>query len=179
MRSVREATFDLFRAHGTTTMLGKPGLTDLPMLADLPEDISYVLGLQELVVVGMADGYAQASGCPTRVNLQTAPGVGNAVSGIFSAQADKSPLVITAGQQVRAHVAMKANLTNHDATLGSRPHVKWSNERPCLPGRRQPAAAPTRDVRESGGDARRAQRRALRSRALSWTRHRLRRNTHS
>ena len=128
MPSVREATFELFRAHGMTTMFGNPGSTELPMLAEFPADFSYVLGLQELVVVGMADGYAQASGRPTHVNLHTAPGVGNAVGGIFNAQANKSPLVITAGQQVRAHVAMEANLTNRDATLGPQPYVKWSHE---------------------------------------------------
>jgi benzoylformate decarboxylase len=100
------------------------------MLADFPDDFTYVLGLQELVVVGMADGYAQASGRPTHVNLHTAPGVGNAVGGIFNAQANKSPLVITAGQQVRAHVTMEANLTNRDATVGPQPYVKWSHEPP-------------------------------------------------
>ena len=62
MPTVREATFDLFRAHGMTTMFGNPGSTELPMLADFPSDFRYVLGLQEAVVVGMADGYAQASG---------------------------------------------------------------------------------------------------------------------
>jgi benzoylformate decarboxylase len=128
MPTVREATFELFRAHGMTTTFGNPGSTELPMLAEFPSDFSYVLGLQELVVVGMADGYAQASGRPTHVNLHTAPGVGNAVGGIFNAQANKSPLVITAGQQVRAHVTMEANLTNRDATVGPQPYVKWSHE---------------------------------------------------
>src|SRR5437764_1472194 len=61
MASVREATFELFRAHGMTTIFGNPGSTELPMLADFPDDFSYVLGLQELVMMGMADGYAQAS----------------------------------------------------------------------------------------------------------------------
>ncbi len=64
MATVREATFELLRAHGMTTIFGNPGSTELPMLADFPDDFSYVLGLQELVVVGMADGYAQASGAP-------------------------------------------------------------------------------------------------------------------
>ncbi len=64
MPTVREATFDLFRAHGMTTIFGNPGSTELPMLADFPEDFRYILGLQELVVVGMADGYAQATGRP-------------------------------------------------------------------------------------------------------------------
>jgi benzoylformate decarboxylase len=128
MATVREATFDLFRAHGMTTIFGNPGSTELPMLRDFPDDFRYVLGLQELVVVGMADGYAQASGRPTHVNLHTAPGVGNAVGGIFNAQANKSPLVITAGQQVRAQIGIEANLTNREAVVGPQPYVKWANE---------------------------------------------------
>ena len=130
MPTVREATFDLFRAHGMTRIFGNPGSTELPMLADFPEDFTYILGLQELVVVGMADGYAQATGRPTHVNLHTAPGVGNAVGGIFNAQANKSPLVITAGQQVRPQITIEANLSNRDATVGPQPYVKWSHEPP-------------------------------------------------
>jgi benzoylformate decarboxylase len=130
MPTVREATFDLFRAHGMTTIFGNPGSTELPMLKDYPEDFRYVLGLQELVVVGMADGFAQATGRPTHVNLHTAPGVGNAVGGISNAQANKAPLLITAGQQVRAQITMEANLTNRDAILGPQPYVKWSHEPP-------------------------------------------------
>src|SRR5437764_1084873 len=128
MATVREATFELFRAHGMTTIFGNPGSTELPMLAGFPEDFTYVLGLQELVVMGMADGFAQASGRPTHVNLHTAPGVGNAVGGIFNAQANKSPLVITAGQQVRPQIAIEANLTNRDAVVGPQPYVKWAIE---------------------------------------------------
>ncbi len=130
MATVREATLDIFRAHGMTTIFGNPGSTELPMLAELPDDFRYVLGLQELVVVGMADGYAQASGRPTHVNLHTAPGVGNAVGGIGNAKANKAPLVITAGQQVRAQVTHEALLTNRDATIGPQPYVKWSHEPP-------------------------------------------------
>jgi benzoylformate decarboxylase len=130
MSTVREATFELLRAHGMTTIFGNPGSTELPMLADFPDDFTYVLGLQELAVMGMADGFAQATGRPTHVNLHTAPGVGNAVGGIFNAQANKSPLVITAGQQVRPHITIEANLTNRDAVVGPQPYVKWSHEPP-------------------------------------------------
>jgi benzoylformate decarboxylase len=126
--SVREAAFDLFRAHGMTTMFGNPGSTELPMLADFPSDFRYVLGLQEAVVVGMADGYAQASGKTTVVNLHTAPGVGNAMGAIFNAQANHSPLLVTAGQQARAQITLQANLTNRDATRMPHPLVKWSYE---------------------------------------------------
>lgn len=128
MGTVREAAFELLRTHGMTTIFGNPGSTELPMLTDFPEDFTYVLGLQELVVVGMADGYAQATGRPTHVNLHTAPGVGNAVGGLFNAQANKSPLLVTAGQQVRAQVSIEANLANRDSTLAPRPYVKWAHE---------------------------------------------------
>ena len=113
-----------------TTMFGNPGSTELPMLHGFPDDFDYVLGLQEAVVVGMADGYAQASGRPTLVNLHTAPGVGNAMGAIFNAQANKSPLVLTAGQQVRAMMTLQANLTNRDAVRLPHPLVKWSYEPP-------------------------------------------------
>ncbi|MDX6662675.1 MAG: benzoylformate decarboxylase [Solirubrobacterales bacterium] len=130
MASIREVALELFRAHELTTMFGNPGSTELPMLADYPEDFRYILGLQEAVVVGMADGYAQASGRPALVNLHTAPGVGNAMGAIFNAQANKSPLLITAGQQVRAQITMQANLTNRDAARMPHPLVKWSYEPP-------------------------------------------------
>ena len=130
MPTVRQATFDLFRAHGATTIFGNPGSTELPMLADFPGDFRYVLGLHEAVVVGMADGYAQASGRAAIANLHTAPGVGNAMGAIFNAQANHSPLLVTAGQQVRAQMTLQANLTNRDAIRMPHPLVKWAYEPP-------------------------------------------------
>ena len=130
MTTVREAAFDLFRAHGMKTIFGNPGSTELPMLADFPGDFRYVLGLHEMVAVGMADGYAQASGRVTHVNLHTAPGLGNAVGAIFNARANRAPLLITAGQQARSMITMGATLSNRDAAEVPRPFVKWSFEPP-------------------------------------------------
>ncbi|MEO8092872.1 MAG: benzoylformate decarboxylase [bacterium] len=130
MSSVREAVFEMFRERGMTTIFGNPGSTELPMLADFPDDFRYVLGLQEAVAVGMADGFAQASGAPAHVNLHTAPGVGNGMGAIFNAQANHSPLLVTAGQQARSLITLQANLTNRDATRMPHPLVKWSYEPP-------------------------------------------------
>src|SRR5260221_1188792 len=130
MPTVRDASFDLFRAQGMTTIFGNPGSTELPMLADFPSDFRYVLGLHEGVVVGMADGYAQASGRTAIANLHTAPGVGNAMGAIFNAQANHSPLLVTAGQQARAQMTLQANLTNRDAIRMPHPLVKWAYEPP-------------------------------------------------
>src|SRR4051794_24955264 len=146
MPTIREATFDLFRGQGMTTIFGNPGSTELPMLADYPADFRYVLGLHEGVVVGMADGFAQASGRTTVVNLHTAPGVGNAMGAIFNAQANHSPLLVTAGQQAGSLVTLQANLTNPDAARVPHPFVKWSHEAgrapdgPLAPGRGIPLA---------------------------------------
>jgi benzoylformate decarboxylase len=130
MTTVRDAVFQMLRERGMTTIFGNPGSTELPMLADFPDDFRYVLGLHEAVVVGMADGYAQATGRPALVNLHTAPGVGNAMGALFNAQANKAPLVITAGQQDRSLMTLQANLTNRDATRMPHPLVKWSYEPP-------------------------------------------------
>jgi benzoylformate decarboxylase len=130
MTSVREAAFELFRRHGMTTIFGNPGSTELPMLGPLPDDFRYVLGLQEAVAVGMADGYAQASGSVAHVNLHTAPGLGNGVGAIFNARANHAALLVTAGQQVRSLMTMQALLTNRDAVDVPRPYVKWSYEPP-------------------------------------------------
>mgnify|MGYP002140357304 CR=1 FL=1 len=134
MPTVRDVTFEFLRRQGMTTVFGNPGSTELPMLADFPSDFRYVLGLQEAAVVGMADGFAQASGRPTLVNLHTAPGIGNAVGAIFNAQANKSPLVITAGNQVRGLMTLQANLTARDATVIPQPFVKWAYEPPRAEG---------------------------------------------
>src|SRR5919112_3967974 len=130
MATVREAVFDMLRARGMTTVFGNPGSTELPMLRDFPDDFRYVLGLQEAVAVGMADGFAQASGITTQVNLHTAPGLGNGMGAIFNARANKSPLLVTAGQQARELMTLEANLTNRDAARVPHPLVKWSFEPP-------------------------------------------------
>ncbi|MCD2188739.1 benzoylformate decarboxylase [Actinomycetospora soli] len=130
MTTVRAAALELFRAHGMTTVFGNPGSTELPMLQDFPDDFTYVLGLQEAVVVGMADGYAQATGRPALVNLHTAPGVGNAVGALVNAAANRTPLVVTAGQQVRPMMTLEAMLANPRASELPRPTVKYSAEPP-------------------------------------------------
>ncbi len=130
MATVREAVFEMFRERGMTTVFGNPGSTELPMLASFPHDFRYVLGLQESVAVGMADGFALASGDASHVNLHTAPGVGNGMGAIFNAQANHSPVLVTAGQQSRSLMTLQANLTNRDAVRMPHPLVKWSYEPP-------------------------------------------------
>jgi len=116
------------RRLGLTTLFGNPGSTELPMFRGFPADFRYVLGLQEAVVVGMADGYAQATRNAALVNLHSAAGVGNAMGAIFTASRNQTPLVITAGQQARSLLAHEAFLSSPQAPELTKPHVKWSVE---------------------------------------------------
>lgn len=128
MATVRDATYDVLRQHGLTTVFGNPGSNELHFLAGMPDDFRYVLGLHEGVVVGMADGYALASGQSAFVNLHAAAGTGNAMGALTNAMTSHSPLVITAGQQVRAAVGLEPLLANVEAPTLPRPLVKWSGE---------------------------------------------------
>ena len=131
MATVRSVTHRLLKRHGVTTIFGNPGSNELPFLKDLPGEMSYYLGLHEGVVVGMADGYAQASGRTPLVNLHAAAGTGNAMGALTNAVYSRTPLLLTAGQQVRAVVGMEAMLANVDAARLTDPLVGWSAEPLC------------------------------------------------
>jgi benzoylformate decarboxylase len=129
--TVRDAVIALLRHFGMTAVFGNPGSTELPLFRDFPADFRYVLGLQEAVVVGMADGYAQASRNASFVNLHSATGVGNAMGNIFTAFKNRTPMVITAGQQARSILPFDPFLHSGRATELPQPYVKWS----CEPAR--------------------------------------------
>ncbi|TQF33693.1 benzoylformate decarboxylase [Bradyrhizobium sp. UNPA324] len=126
--TVKQATLDLLRAFGITKVFGNPGSTELPFLSDWPDDIDYVLALQEASAVGMADGYAQATRNAGFVNLHSAAGVGNALGNIYTAHRNQTPLVITAGQQARSILPLQAFLYAERASEFPRPYVKYSIE---------------------------------------------------
>ena len=126
--TVKDATFSLLRAFGIKKVFGNPGSTELPFLSDWPDDIDYVLGLQEASVVGMADGYAQATRNAGFVNLHSAAGVGHALGNIFNAYRNQTPVVIIAGQQARSIMPLQAFLYSERATEFPQPYVKFSVE---------------------------------------------------
>jgi benzoylformate decarboxylase len=126
--TVREAVLQLLRGFGMTRIFGNPGSTELPLFLDFPPDFRYVLGLQEAVCVGMADGYAQATRNASFVNLHSAAGVGHAMGNIFTAFKNRTPMVITAGQQARSILPFDPFLHSAQATELPKPYVKWSVE---------------------------------------------------
>lgn len=102
--TARESAHRWLRERGISWAFGNPGSTEIPFLLGLEEVARYVLGLHEGVAVAMADGYAQASGRVALVNLHAAPGLGNAIGALYTARKNRSPLLVTVGQQDRRHL---------------------------------------------------------------------------
>ena len=125
----RSAFLELLKQEGVTHMFGNPGTTELPImhaLADHP-DLTYVLGLQEALVVAMADGYSRASGKLVACNVHVAPGLGNAMGSLFNAKFTNTPMILTAGQQEQGHGLTEPVLYG-DLVSMARPLVKWAVE---------------------------------------------------
>ncbi|MSS00288.1 benzoylformate decarboxylase [Arthrobacter sp. BL-252-APC-1A] len=126
--TVLDTSAEVFRAHGMTTIFGNPGSNELPFLAGLGKDFDFVLGLHEQAVVGMAEGYARATGKPVLVNLHAASGTGNAMGALTNARYANIPLVILAGQQVRRTVGQETMLANVNAGMLTYPLTKYAHE---------------------------------------------------
>src|SRR5687767_13123962 len=128
-RTGREILLEVLRTEGARHVFGNPGSTELPLIDALAgvDDVDYVLALQEATAVGMADGYAQATGRPAFLNLHTSAGLGNAIGNLTNAQANGTPLVVTAGQQDERHLAADPLLSGPLVELASAT-VKWAHE---------------------------------------------------
>ena len=125
----RQAFVELLISEGVTHLFGNPGTTELPIMQALPDypGLSFILGLQESVVMGMADGYARASRQLTAANVHVAPGLGNAMGALYNAKFSGSPVILTAGQQEQGHGLLEPLLYD-DLTSMAAPLVKWSIE---------------------------------------------------
>jgi benzoylformate decarboxylase len=125
----KRAFLELLKQEGVEILFGNPGTTELPLMDALASEneLRYVLALQEAAVVAMADGYAQASGKLTVVNLHVAPGLGNGMGMLYDAQKAGAPILVTAGQHDQGFNVTEPILWADLPTL-ARPLVKWSTE---------------------------------------------------
>jgi benzoylformate decarboxylase len=130
----KQALLELFVQEGIGYIFGNPGSTELHLMDALAGDarIRFILGLQEACVMGMADGYAQASGTLAAVSLHAAPGLGNALGMLYNAKKAGAPVLLTAGQQDLGFALSEPILWDDLAAI-ARPFVKWSAEVTSLP----------------------------------------------
>src|SRR5450759_4251648 len=125
----RSAFLKLLVDEGVTHLFGNPGTTELPLMEVVPDfpELNYVLGLQEAVVVAMADGYARASNRLAACSLHVAPGLGNAMGALYTAKFSGSPLIVTCGQQEQGHGLLEPLLYAPLLPI-AQPMVKWAVE---------------------------------------------------
>jgi benzoylformate decarboxylase len=128
-RTGTDVLLEVLRSEGVRHIFGNPGSTELGLIDALAaaDDISYVLGLHEQTVIGMADGYAQVTGRPAFVNVHSLAGVGNAMGGLVNAAAHQAALVVTAGNQDIRHLIADP-LLGGDLPSMAASTVKWAHE---------------------------------------------------
>ena len=125
----RSAFLALLKDEGITHLFGNPGTTELPIMHALKDhpDLTYVMGMQESVVVAMADGYSRATGELVACNVHVAPGLGNAMGALYNCKFTGTPLIITAGQQELGHGLTEPLLYDPLVPIAE-PLVKWATE---------------------------------------------------
>ena len=96
----------------------------MEVVPDFPQ-LKFVLGLQEAVVMAMADGFARASNRLTAANVHVAPGLGNAMGALYNAKFSGSPVILTAGQQEQGHGLLEPLLYDPLVPI-AQPLVKWA-----------------------------------------------------
>jgi len=125
----RSAFLALLKDEGVTHLFGNPGTTELPVMDALKDhpDMNYVLGLQEALVVAMADGFSRATGKLVACNVHVAPGLGNAMGSLYNAKFTGTPMILTAGQQEIGHGLTEPLLYDPLVPIAE-PMVKWAVE---------------------------------------------------
>ncbi len=125
----RSAFLALLKDEGITHLFGNPGTTELPIMHALKDhpDLTYVMAMQESLVVAIADGYSRASGKLVACNVHVAPGLGNAMGSLFNASFTGTPMILTAGQQEQGHGLMEPVLYGPLVQMAE-PLVKWAVE---------------------------------------------------
>jgi benzoylformate decarboxylase len=125
----RSAFLALLKDEGITHLFGNPGTTELPIMHALKDhpDLTYVMAMQESLVVAIADGFSRASGKLVACNVHVAPGLGNAMGSLFNAKFTGTPMILTAGQQEQGHGLMEPVLFGPLVQMAD-PLVKWAVE---------------------------------------------------
>src|SRR5262245_43027755 len=125
----RSVFLQLLADEGVTHLFGNPGTTELPIMEVVPDfpQLKFVLGLQEAIVLGMADGFCRASQQLAAANVHVMPGLGNAMGALYNAKFAGSPVILTAGQQEQGHGLLEPLLYEPLVPV-AQPLVKWAVE---------------------------------------------------
>ena len=121
-----EAMYEVMVREGVRYVFGNPGTTELPLMDMFAarDEIEYILALHEDSALGIAAGYAEATGRAAVVNLHTNPGLAHALGNLYNAYRAGTPLIVTAGQQDTRSM-IDEPLLYADMLELARQHTKW------------------------------------------------------
>ena len=104
---------------GIDTCFANPGTSEMHFVAALDQipGMHCVLGLQENVVTGMADGYFRIAGRPACTLLHCGPGLANGLANLHNARRARSGIVNIVGDQATYHRPFDAPLTTDTDAL--------------------------------------------------------------
>ncbi|MBI2480179.1 MAG: thiamine pyrophosphate-binding protein [Planctomycetia bacterium] len=124
-----QAFLEILADFNVRYIFGNPGTSELPLNDALVGDdrFHYILGLQEVPVMSMADGFSMASRTLGVVSLHISCGLGNAMGMLYNAYREGTPLLVTAGQQDR-RLQFEEPILGGDMVSVARPWTKWSVE---------------------------------------------------
>lgn len=120
------AMYEVMAREGVRHVFGNPGTTELPLMDQFAarDEIEYILALHEDSALGIAAGYAEATGKPAVVNLHANPGLAHALGNLYNAYRAGTPLIVTAGQQ-DTRAMLEEPLLYADMLELTRQHTKW------------------------------------------------------
>ena len=100
-------------ASGVDTCFANPGTSEMHFVAALDQvpGMHCVLGLQENIVTGMADGYFRIARKPACTLLHCGPGLANGMGNLHNARRARSGIVNIVGDQAVYHRPFDAPLT--------------------------------------------------------------------
>ncbi len=100
-------------ANGVDTCFANPGTSEMHFVAALDRvaGVRCVLGLQENVVTGMADGYYRVLRRPAATLLHCGPGLSNGLANLHNARRAESGVVNIVGDHATAHRPFDSPLT--------------------------------------------------------------------
>ncbi|MVW71648.1 MULTISPECIES: acetolactate synthase large subunit [unclassified Bordetella] len=106
-------------ASGIDTCFANPGTSEMHFVAALDQvpGMKCVLGLQENVVTGMADGYYRIARKPACTLLHCGPGLANGMGNLHNARRARSGIVNIVGDQATYHRPFDAPLTADTAGM--------------------------------------------------------------
>ncbi|MHC9236644.1 acetolactate synthase large subunit [Pseudooceanicola sp. 502str34] len=108
-----ESLVNTLLSSGVDTCFANPGTSEMHFVGALDRipGMRCVLGLQENVVTGMADGYYRIAGKPACTLLHCGPGLSNGMGNLHNARRARAGIVNIVGDQATYHRPFDAPLT--------------------------------------------------------------------